>query len=317
MSGKSLTIRGVRGEYLARRDQAPGLPWVNAISQYFTSDQEIETYPFLGAAPAMRLRKGRIQPQGVSDNQLQIRNQQYEASIVIPGDWLRRDKTGQIDIRINETLEAESTHWASLLTALILAGESTLCYDGQYFFDTDHEEGDSGQQSNDIGASATSATAPTGGEMETAIMKAVEAIIGFKNDKGEPMNESAREFHIQVPTPFFKAAAAALRSEIIVDVVGGNDRSRSNTIKAVGEMAGMMFDISVNPRLTWTTKFLVTRKDGSTKPLITQEEWSNADIILDESSEHFRLNDEGIFGVVSSRAVGYGHWQRACLVTFS
>jgi len=33
-------------------------------------------------------------------------------------------------------------------TETVEAGVSSLCYDGQNFFDTDHEEGDSGVQSN-------------------------------------------------------------------------------------------------------------------------------------------------------------------------
>ena len=54
-----------------------------------------------------------------------------------------------------------------LINAALLAGESTVCFDGQYFFDTDHSEGDSGSQSNDItfdisdAGSGGTAAAPT------------------------------------------------------------------------------------------------------------------------------------------------------------
>ena len=44
------------------------------------------------------------------------------------------------------------SHWASLLSTLIVNGESATCYDEQYFFDTDHSEGESGTQSNVISA---------------------------------------------------------------------------------------------------------------------------------------------------------------------
>ena len=63
---------------------------------------------------------------------------------------MRRDKTGQIDIRIREQVQRAQAHWAKLLSDLIIAAESTVCYDGQYFFDTDHSEGDSGTQDNDL-----------------------------------------------------------------------------------------------------------------------------------------------------------------------
>ena len=37
-----------------------------------------------------------------------------------------------------ELAERGTTHFASLLSTLIVNGASTTCYDGQYFFDTDH-----------------------------------------------------------------------------------------------------------------------------------------------------------------------------------
>ena len=49
-----------------------------------------------------------------------------------------------------ELAERGRTHYASLLSTLIVNGATTVCYDGQYFFDTDHSEGASGTQSNKI-----------------------------------------------------------------------------------------------------------------------------------------------------------------------
>ena len=46
-----------------------------------------------------------------------------------------------------------AAHWL-MLTTLMIAGESSLCYDGQYFFDTDHSDGASGTLSNSISFAA-------------------------------------------------------------------------------------------------------------------------------------------------------------------
>ncbi|MBZ4251856.1 hypothetical protein LAJ57_13170, partial [Streptococcus pneumoniae] len=85
------------------------------------------------------------------------------------------------------------------------------------------------------------------------------AIIGFKDDQGEPMNEEATSFLVMVPVPFMSAAAAALKNPVITDGSG----SRTNTITNLG---GFSFELAVNPRLTWTTKFATFRTDGMTKP---------------------------------------------------
>src|ERR1051325_2608810 len=77
---------------------------------------------------------------------LTIVNKTWESTIRIDADEQRRDKTGQIMVRVNELARRVATHPNKLLSTLISSGASSACYDGQYFFDTDHSEGDSGTQ---------------------------------------------------------------------------------------------------------------------------------------------------------------------------
>lgn len=144
--------------------------------------------------------------------------------------------------------------------------------------------------------------------METAILKSVEAILGFKDDQGEPMNEEAMSFLVMVPTPFMSAAAAALKNPVITDASG----SRTNTITSLG---GFKFELAVNPRLSWTTKFATFRTDGQTKPFIRQEEEGvTVDAIAEGSELEFKENKHH-YGVKAIRNAGYGYWQHACLTT--
>jgi phage major head subunit gpT-like protein len=313
MGAKSLGSRAIIGEFYMRLEQDLGASWVPQVSMKFTSDQESEDYKWLGMAPAMREWIGGRQAKGLRDSGITIANKKYESTMEIPVDWLRRDKTGQIMVRIAEQTERANSHWAKLLNQLIIDGEATTCYDGQYFFDTDHSEGDSGTQDNDIAVDITTTTAPTTGEMEVAILKAIQQIIGFKDDQGEPMNESAQKFLVMVPVPFMSAAAAALGSSIIVDA----STSRSNTILTLSSMAGFQVGLAVAPRLTWTTKFAVFRADGQLSAFIRQEEEDvSVDAIAEGSEEEFK-NDRHLYGIKAIRNVGYGYWQKACLVTFT
>jgi phage major head subunit gpT-like protein len=261
-------------------------------------------------APAMREWVGGRVAKGFRDNGITIVNKTFEATLEVLLDEIRRDKTGQVMVRVRELAGRTNAHWAKLLSTLIIAGEAAVCYDGQYFFDTDHAEGDSGTQSNDIDSNIGTTTAPTAAEMETSILKAVEAIIGFKDDQGEPMNEEATSFLVMVPVPFMSAAAAALKNPVITDGSG----SRTNTITNLG---GFSFDLAVNPRLTWTNKFATFRTDGMTKPFIRQEEEGVTVSAIAEGSElEFRENKHH-YGVKAIRNVGYGYWQHACLTTMT
>jgi len=314
MSAQGLSSRAIIGEFYATLEQDAGASWVDAVSNLFQSNQESETYKWLGMAPAMREWIGGRNAKGFRENGITIVNKNFEATLEVLVDEMRRDKTGQVMVRVRELAERTNAHWAKLLSTLIINGETALCYDGQAFFDTDHSEGESGTQSNDLSLDiAGTPSAPTAGEMETGILRSIEAILGFKDDQGEPMNENARDFMVMVPVSFMSAAAGAIGSQIIVD----SSTSRSNNIITMGNIGGFNVRLAVNPRLTWTTKFATFRADGQTKGLIRQEEEPVSISAVAEGSELEFNEKRHRYGVAASRNVGYGYWQRACLLTLS
>jgi phage major head subunit gpT-like protein len=305
------TSRAVIGQFYLALQQDEGASWISRISQLFSSDQESETYAWLGQVPQLREWVGGRQAKGLSEFEYTIRNRKYESTLEILRDWLERDKTGQLMMRIREQAARANAHWAKLLSDLIIAGESTACYDGQYFFDTDHAESGA-SQSNDIGSDIATATAPTSVEMAEAILLATQQILGIKDDQAELMNENARRFLVMVPLPYMAASAAALGSTVIADTV-----SRTNTIMTLGTLGGFQYELAINPRLSWTTKFALFRADEVAAPLIRQEETPIQMSAQAEGSPVEFERDTHQYGIRAKRAVGYGMWQHACLVTFS
>jgi len=312
MDQSALSSRAIIGEYYRRLEADPGASWIGGISNYFMSDQESETYKWLGMSPAMREWVGGRHAKGFKDNGITIANKHYEATVEFALRDLRRDKTGQIFARIGELAERTNSHWASALTTLILNGESTACYDGQFYFDTDHAEGKSGTQSNDISvdvselpaAVAGSTTAPGVAEMQLTVLKAVQAIAGFKDDQGEPMNETATDFVVMVPSSLHFVAMSALST------------MRESSMET-SAFSGFNISAVANARLTWTDKLAVFRTDGSVKPLIRQEEQEVDLKVKGEGSEFEFDNAAHQYGVDTWRNVGYGYWQHACLATMT
>ena len=306
-----ITSRAVIGMYYEALQANSGAAWIDGVSNYFTSDQASEQYAWLDQVPALREWVGGRHARGFLENGISIENKHFESTIEIALRDLRRDKTGQIQARINELAERGNTHWASLLSTLIVNGETAVCYDGQYFFDTDHAEGSSGSQSNDIttdisGLPATvhgTATAPSPEEMQQAILASITQMYKFVDDKGEPLNETASSFMVLVPVGLSQAALAALSMV----------RAAAASTFAIDN-----FNISValNPRLTaagWTDKFVTIRTDGSIKPFIRQEETAPSLKVKDENSEFAFDNDAIQVGIDTWRNVGYGRWQGAVL----
>ncbi|MDP3960289.1 MAG: Mu-like prophage major head subunit gpT family protein [Pseudorhodobacter sp.] len=308
---KGLSSRAIIGSFYQRLEVAQAASWVSQLGMLFQSDQESETYKWLGSSPAMREWIGGRQSKGLKSTGITIENKLFEATLGIPLDWMRRDKTGQIMVRVNELAGRTVTHWQSLLSTLIAAGEAAVCYDGQYFFDTDHAEGASGTQSNDITVDISAVpaavhgvtTTPSPEEVRAMVLGGVEKMLGFKDDQGEPANEMAREFLVMVPTPYFTAAASALNLPVL-----GGDTNVMTTLD------GFRFGLAVNPRLTWTDKLAVFRADGNVKPFILQEEEGVTVSAIAEGSELEFKENRHEYGVKASRNVGYGFWQQSCLV---
>lgn len=320
MSAKGLSSRAIIGSFYNRLEQNPGAAWIGLLSMLFQSDQDSETYKWLGMSPAMREWIGGRNAKGFRENGITIQNKHFEATIDVLVREMRRDKTGQVMVRINELADRTNTHWASLLSTLILNGPSTVCYDGHYFFDTTHQEGNSGVQSNAIsvtianlatGGTGTHGTpsAPSVGEMALSIQAGIQQLIGFKDDQGEPMNEMARQFAVLVPSTLLNVAVAACSVPFLPS-------GMNNTLAAQGDYRVTPY---ANVRLngSWTDKFAVFRTDGQTKPFIRQEEQPVQIKAKAEGSEYEFDNDAHQYGVDTWRNVGYGYWQHACLVTMA
>jgi hypothetical protein len=313
MDQSILSSRAVVGMYYEALAAANGIGWIDGVSNYFGSDQASETYPWLGMPPALREWVGGRQAKGFSQNGITIANKHFEATLEVALKDLRRDKTGQIRARLAEFAQRGQSHFASLLSTLIVNGPSTVCYDGEYFFDTDHSEGKSGTLDNDITTDISEVpaevhgvvTAPSKEEMLQAITKSISQFFTFKDDQGEPINEDARSFLVMVPVGLAPAAQSAL--------------SRTNVNgPGIFEMDGYSIALAVNPRLTaggWTDEFVTFRTDGSIKSLIRQEETEPTIKVKDENSEFAFDNAAMQIGIDTWRNVGYGRWQGAVLNT--
>jgi phage major head subunit gpT-like protein len=319
MGAEVLSSRAVIGMFYEELQAAMAASWVSRIGMHFNSDQDFETYPWLGQSPAMREWIGGRQAKGFIANSLIVRNKHFEATIQFLLKDLRRDKTGQVRVRISELAARAATHWASLLSTLIVNGPlaAGVCYDGQYFFDTDHADPGADyvtSQSNaisvDISTLATqvhgAVATPAVEEMAQSILAGVSTIQGFLDDRGEPQNENSKNFIVMVPTSLNQVAVNALAQPLMA---GPAVQTASPDLH---------IEVANNPRLNaWTDKFAVFCTDGRQKSFILQEETGVQVRAKAEGSEFEFDNDAHQYGIDSWRNVAYGQWRHAALVTMT
>lgn len=315
MDQSLLSSRAIMGMYFARLETDLGMSWLGQVSNLFGSDQASEVYNFLGQSPAMREWVGARQAKGFSGNGVTIVNRHYESTIEVQKKDARRDKTPQIRARIDEFADRAQSHWASLVSTLLTNAPSTACYDGSFFFDTTHSEGDSGTQDNDISVDISALpgagtdntpSAPNTTQMQLAIFAGIKQILSFKDDRGEPMNENANDFLVIVPVGLYDKAVAAVSGLVTQALVQNFNPS---------VLAGLRVNVQMNARLTWTDSFAVFRTDSPIKAFIRQTEQEAELKAKAEGSEFEFDNDAWQFGIDAWRGVGYGYWQRGCYVT--
>jgi len=315
MDQSILSSRAVLGMYFARLENPMAAGWIDGVSNLFGSDQASEQYPFLGQNPRMREWLGGRQAKGLRGSSLTITNRHYEATLEVALRDLRRDKTPQIQARISEFADEGDAHWGTLVSALIQDGASSVCYDGQFFFDTDHVEGDSGTQDNDISVDISAVpgdnddntpTFPNASQMQAAIVKGIAQILSFKDDRGRPMNSNARQFLVTVPVGLYMPALGSLSSIHLAALSANINPSM---------LPGFKVDVQMLPEITWTDSFAVWRADSPIKGLIRQNEMDPQVKMKDENSEYAFDNDAIQIGIDAWRGADYGLWQRACYVT--
>lgn len=100
-------------------------------------------YGWLGQFPRLREWVGDRQMKSLAAHDYAIKNKKFESSVSIPRDDIDDDTYGVYTPLFEEMGFAAKTHPDELVWALLPLGFSTICYDGQYFFDIDHPVGDS------------------------------------------------------------------------------------------------------------------------------------------------------------------------------
>lgn len=316
-----MSSRAIIGIFYEELAKALAGSWMAQLGFLITSNQESETYKWLGQAPGMTEWKGRREAQGLrAIAPYTIVNKIFNAVLDIDIDDLRRDKTGQIRIRIGNLADRAAQHWEELGSDLILNGATDLCYDGKAFFAADHEEGKSGAQMNLLTSSQVAAlnvgtaTAPTPYEMSMAILGVIQQFYTLLDDQGKPINGDAKKFLAMVPVPFWGSAVAALTGKTLNTGSGSID----NPTLALMDNQQIKISVVPNPYLaTWTTNFAVFRTDGRAKPFIKQEEYGTKVISIAENSELEKNDRMHRYIVEASRNGGYGFWQYAMKATLS
>lgn len=121
-------------------------PHWSKIATLVPSTTMTETYAWLGEFSRLREWIGERQVNRMKQHGYSLTNKKFEATEGIPREYVEDDTYGVMMPKFQDMGYAAATHPDEMLFALLAAGFTTKCYDGQNFFDTDHPVGEEGQE---------------------------------------------------------------------------------------------------------------------------------------------------------------------------
>lgn len=108
------------------------------IASVIKSTSKSNTYGWLGKFPTLAKWVGDRQIKSMQAHGYQIVNEDYESTVGVDKNDIEDDELGIYSPLFQEMGNAAAIHPDQLVFAMLAAGFTTECYDGQYFFDTDH-----------------------------------------------------------------------------------------------------------------------------------------------------------------------------------
>ncbi len=294
------TLRGMTAKFdIGVKAAEPFYPSVCNVVKSTGAD---EKYGFLGAMPGMKEWLDDRDFASLSSGSFTITNRLWEDSIAIEKTDIEDDRLGMYDMLLSQLGDEAACHPDELVFELIESAHEVPCFDGQYFYDTDHAWGDSGTQSNDLTYDGSSTV--TEAEFRAAYRQAVTAMLGFKRNNGKPFFRPT----IKPITDLMVVVPTALR-DVAHDAL--------NKLLISGGETNVVIDrptIVTAAHLTEARRFHVFRTGQPVKPFVFQNRrplWRGMKGMEDHEFKDVKFMCDARYNV------GYFAWWMAVLTEFT
>jgi phage major head subunit gpT-like protein len=250
-----------------------------------------EDYAWLTRFPKFRKWVGDKQIKNIEAGKYYRKNEDWETTIEVDRNDIEDDRLGIYNAQALSAGESAGELHDIIIDDMKNGAFAATCFDGQYYYDTDHPVGNASVSNK--GTVALSAA--TLGDAEASYGAAREAIMGFKDEEGMPLRLIPDT--LEVPPALEAVARILCEAEKLVD---GSSNPYRGTAKVL-----------VNPALTSSTQWMlhVTSKQAL-KPFIVQ--MRKAPTFVSQTD----MNNDDVFSRrkfkygAEARATGvYGFWQ--------
>jgi phage major head subunit gpT-like protein len=249
-------------------------------------------YVWLSVFPKMRQWLGDKVVKALEAYKYTIPNKDWEATVEVDRNDIEDDNLGIYGPQAQMAGQSAAQLPDEIVMELVNGGFNNACFDGQYFFDTDHPvAGASVSNKLTVALSAASQAAATAsyGAARTTMRK-------FKDEEGRPLNVNPSI--LLVPPALEAVALAIVNNDRLTD-------GEANIYRGTAEVV-------VDARLTSDTAWFLLDTSKPVKPFIYQER--KAPVFVEQTSaenDDVFMRKKFKFGAEARAAGGYGFWQLA------
>lgn len=136
----SATLNALRVAFnkVFEEGKSTAAPQYKQVATVVPSSAKSNTYGWLGQWPRFREWVGDRVLNSLKEHSYAITNKDFESSVSVDRNDIEDDTISVYSPMFNEMGNASEVFPDELVFPLLNAGFTNLCYDGQYFFDTDH-----------------------------------------------------------------------------------------------------------------------------------------------------------------------------------
>ena len=247
-------------------------------------------YTWLSRFPQMRKWIGDKVIKVLEAFKYTIVNDDWEATVAVDRNDIEDDNLGIY------APQAQMAGWSAaqlpdeIVATLKNNAFANLCYDGQYFYDDDHEV--AGSSVSNLGTAALSAADNTNAAASYGAARL--AVMGYKDDEGRPLGLIPDV--LEVPPALEATGKMLLENDKYLD-------DKPNPYKGTARL-------EVNPRLTSATAWFLHVTSMPVKPFVYQERKKPVFVEqTTEASDDVFNRKEFKFGAEARAAGGYAFWQ--------
>lgn len=187
-------------EFNAQVKEAMNANAFSSLVEEVNGDTKTAKLYGLGDIPPVREVTNGVTGDTIKTFEQEVSVKKWYVDLVLDEEELETDRLGPA-LKRKVGLAAQRMAWfpGARLLSRLSAMESTACYDGQYFYDTDHPwndgVGNSGSNDNDLtyDVADNSTTVMTQSEALTLISKAKEALGSLRSNTGDYVNDQAQK----------------------------------------------------------------------------------------------------------------------------